>query len=71
MKIIFMLQTGAIEWEVPEALLPTFHFTQMATQVRMAGYFMAENLYIKHDALVGMSVAESGPVIKFRKESLQ
>ncbi len=64
MKIIFMLKTGAIEWDVPEATLPLFNFNQMATQVRMAGYFMSENLYIKHDELVGISIAETGSVIK-------
>jgi hypothetical protein len=65
MKIIFMLKTGVIEWEVPEKDLPVFHFGQMATQVRMAGYFMADNLYIRHSELIGISVSgEAGPVVK-------
>lgn len=66
MKIIFMLRSGVIEWEVPEALLPTFHFGQMATQVRMAGYFMADNIYIRHEELIGISMTsgEAAPVVR-------
>jgi hypothetical protein len=64
MKILFLLRSGVIEWEVPAALEPSFHFSQMATQVRMAGYFMADNLYIRHDELIGISVAGDGPVYK-------
>ena len=64
MKIIFLLKASVIEWEVPATLLPNFHFGQMATQVRMAGYFLADNLYIRHEEMVGISVAEDGPVLK-------
>jgi hypothetical protein len=71
MKIIFMLRTGVIEWEVPEAMVSSFHFNQVATQVRMAGYFMADNLYIRHSEMVGMSVAGEGPVLKPQGERLQ
>lgn len=55
MKIVFFLPAGVIEYPIPEAQKPTFHFGQMATQVRMAGYFMADNLYINHDRICGMS----------------
>lgn len=65
MKIIFMLRSGVIEWQVPETLLPSFHFGQMATQVRMAGFFMADDLYIRHDELIGISVAgDAAPVVR-------
>ena len=65
MKIIFMLRSGVIEWEVPETLLPVFNFSQMATQTRMTGFFMADNLYIRHEELIGISVAgEQAPIIK-------
>lgn len=65
MKIIFLLRSGVIEWEVPSDLLPTFHFDQMATQVRMAGYFMADNIYIRHEELIGISVAgEAASVVR-------
>lgn len=55
MKIVFFLPADVIEYPIPEAQKPTFHFGQMATQVRMAGYFMADNLYINHAYIVGMS----------------
>lgn len=55
MKIVFFLPAGVIEYPIPEEQKPTFHFGQMATQVRMAGYFMADNLYINHAFIVGMS----------------
>ena len=63
-KIIFMMKAGIIEWEVPPALADTFVFTQMATQVHMAGYFMVENLYIRHSEMIGISIATDGPVMK-------
>jgi hypothetical protein len=64
MKIIFMLRGGAIEWEVPKDLNPPFHFPTLATTVRMNGFFISDNLYIRHDELVGISLAgEEGPMI--------
>lgn len=60
-----MLKTGIIEWEVPEALVPTFHFAQMATTTRINGYFMADNLYIRHEEIIGISVAgEQAPIVR-------
>ncbi len=55
MKIIFFLPAGVIEYPIPDAIKATFHFGQVATQTRMAGYFMADNLYINHAYIVGMS----------------
>jgi hypothetical protein len=64
MKIVFLLRNGMVEWEVPESSLP-FHFGTMATQVAMAGYFLSENLYIRHSELVGISMVSDGkPVIR-------
>jgi hypothetical protein len=64
MKIIFMLRSGVIEWEVPPDLNPPFHFPSMATTIRCQGYFIADNLYIRHEELIGISVAGEGPIIK-------
>ena len=55
MKIIFFLPNGVVEYPIPAEQVPTFHFGQVATQIRMAGYFMADNLYINHAFLVGIS----------------
>lgn len=70
MKIIFFLPSGVIEYPIPEALAPTFHFGQMATQVRMAGYFMGDNLYLNHAFIVGMSFSpdETPPVAPTRRD---
>jgi len=70
LKIIFMLRNGAIEWEVPENLNPPFSFGVMATQVHMTGYFMSDNLYVRRDELVGISIAgEAGPIVRPRLDS--
>lgn len=63
MKIIFLLPTGVIEWEVPPE--PPVTFAQIATNIRMTGYFMADNLYIRHEAMLGMLPAvEGAPTFK-------
>jgi hypothetical protein len=65
MKIIFFLPAGVVEYPIPEDLKPTFHFNQVATQIRMAGYFMADNLYLNHAYIVGMSFSpdDSAPQV--------
>jgi hypothetical protein len=63
-KIIFLLKAGVVEWEVPEAMQPTFNFNAMATQVQMSGYFMAETLYLRHSEIVGIAVAGERPLVK-------
>lgn len=69
---MFLLKAGVIEWEVPAALLPMFNFNQMATQVHMSGYFMADNLYIRREELVGILVAgEQSPIVKPTGQVLQ
>lgn len=60
MKIIFLLRTGVIEWPVPEDQLPAFNFIQVVSTVRMNGYFVGHNIYLRHDELVGMSMFEEG-----------
>jgi hypothetical protein len=66
-----MLRTGAIEWEIP-TMDPPFHFGTMATQVRMAGYFMSDNLYIRHEELIGMAIdGGQRPLIKPHGQALQ
>lgn len=64
MKVIFLLRTGAIEWEVPKDLNPPFHFPTLVTSVHMNGFFISDNLYVRRDELVGMSLAnEEGPIV--------
>ena len=61
MKIIFMLPNGFIEWEVPEGQRANFSLGALATRIRCDGYLLAENLYVRHDQIIGMSIsAESG-----------
>ena len=70
MKIIFFLPAGVIEYPIPEAQQAAFHFGQIATQIRMAGYFMADNLYLNHAYIVGMSFSpdETAPVAPMRRD---
>lgn len=69
MKIIFMLPTGAIEWPVPEDVKASFHFASVVTKIRADGFFMGETLYLRHDALVGMSfVADAVSPAVVRKD---
>ncbi len=56
-----MLPNGFIEWEVPEGQRATFSLGALATRLRVDGYLMTENLYVRHDQIIGMSIsAESG-----------
>ena len=66
MKILFLLRTGVIEWPVPDGIKEQFSFNAMATRVRVDGYFLSENLYIRHDELVGISFAPDDvpPVVR-------
>jgi hypothetical protein len=59
MKIVFLLPTGAVEWQVPE-MDPPFNFGLFVNSIRASGYFMSEHLYIRHDGMVGISVAQEG-----------
>ena len=56
MKIIFMLPMGQVQYDIPEASLPMFNFTQTMAKIRMDGYFMADNLYLRHDTIIGACV---------------
>jgi len=73
MKIIFLLRTGVIEWPVPEELLHGFNFVQMATAVRMNGYFVGHNIYLRHEELVGISMSQEGttPAPSIKPSTLQ
>lgn len=70
MKIIFFLPAGVVEYPVPAEQRATFHFGQVATQIRMAGYFMADNLYLNHAYIVGMSFQQddAAPVAPIRRD---
>ena len=54
MKIIFLLPTGMIEWPVPDELQPNFDFQKVVATTRMNGFFAAERLYLRHEAMLGM-----------------
>ena len=60
MKVIFFLPQGTIEWIVPEDLREGFNFNAFATNVRSTGFFMAPNIYIRHDAMLGMVFSVEG-----------
>ena len=68
MKIIFFLPSGVIEWPVPEAQKEMFNFASVVTNTRMNGFFMAENIYLRHDAIVGMSFAPDDAVPVVRRD---
>lgn len=54
MKVVFLLPAGTIEWEVPEPVRDTFAFPGFVASIRSAGYFQSENIYLRHDAMVGI-----------------
>lgn len=70
MKIIFFLPAGVIEWPVPEAQKELFNFAGVVTSTRSTGFFMAENLYLRHEAMIGMSFApdDVAPVMPVRRD---
>lgn len=70
MKIIFMLPTGVVEWQVPE-MEPPFNFGIFVNSIRASGYFMSEQLYIRHDRMVGMSLSVEGAQLAVVRKDLQ
>ena len=55
MKVIFFLPAGTINWDVPADMATTFQFNNFVAQVRANGFFASNELYIRHEALVGMA----------------
>lgn len=66
MKIVFLLRTGFIEYEIPPAQVAEFNFMQAAANVRMMGYFMGEAVYIRHSEIVGMSMVDGNAPSPFK-----
>ena len=63
MKIIFFLPTGMVEYPVPTEIEPTFNFNAMASSTRINGFFLSDNLYLRHSQIVGMALdPENGRV---------
>lgn len=54
MKITFFLPTGTIEWPIPSDLQEQFNFNATAVKFRLDGFFIANDLYLRHDMVVGM-----------------
>jgi hypothetical protein len=73
MKIVFLLRSGMVEWDIPEDLMPTFNFMQTASKVRLDGYFIGPNIYLRHEELVGMTLVDgtSQPAFKPTGSTLQ
>lgn len=70
MKIIFFLPAGVIEWPVPDNLKAQFSFGAVVKAVRADGHFSADNLYLGHEMLVGMTFApdDAPPVAAMRRD---
>lgn len=70
MKIIFFLPAGVIEWPVPDSLKEQFSFPATVAATRLNGCFQGDNLYLRHDAIVGMSFApdDAAPVAAMRRD---
>lgn len=60
MKIVFFLPAGMVEWGVPVDAQKDFNFSTLVNNVRSAGFFMAPDMYIRHEALVGMVFVPAG-----------
>ena len=60
MKIVFFMLAGTIEWGVPEDAQKDFVFATLVSNVRSSGFFMAPDLYLRHDSLIGMAFVPSG-----------
>lgn len=60
MKITFFLPGGVIEWPVPPDLQEKFNFVQTATTFRVNGFFMANDLYLRHEQVVGICFTADG-----------
>jgi hypothetical protein len=70
MRIIFMLPNGTVEWDAPE-MDPPLVFGVFINAIRANGFFMSENLYIRHDSMVGISIAEEGAKLPIVRKDLQ
>lgn len=60
MKITFFLPGGVIEWPVPPDAQAGFNFNAAAVQFRLNGFFIANDIYLRHDMVVGMCFTADG-----------
>lgn len=66
MKIVFLLPAGTIEWEVPEAARTSFAFQGFVASIRSAGYFQSENIYLRHETMIGILHILDGAPVNFK-----
>lgn len=71
MKLVFMLRSGIIEWQIPSEMAENFSFNQVACKVRLDGFFMSNDLYVRHEELIGMSLADGKQTTPVFKGTLQ
>ena len=67
MKIIFFLPNGVVEYPIAENLQSAFNFNAVASSIRINGFFLADNLYIRHSQIVGMAFEQeegAQPVVR-------
>lgn len=63
MKVVFLLPAGTIEWEVPEGARESFAFGALIGGIRSMGFFQSDNIYLRHDAMIGiLHVTDQVPV---------
>lgn len=60
MKVVFFLPAGMIEWKVPADAQATFSFATLISRIRSDGFFMAPDLYLRHEALCGLTFVPEG-----------
>ena len=51
---------GQIQWEIPEDQRAAFSFQGVMAKVRLDGYFMGDNIYLRHDSIMGACVDKGG-----------
>lgn len=71
MKIAFLLPTGVIEWPIPPELQEQFNFVNTANTFRINGYFIAHDIHIRYDQIVGMVLQREDQVSPVLKGTLQ
>jgi hypothetical protein len=61
-----------MEWAVPAEQQAAFSFSATVVAVRMNGFFSADRLYLRHDAMLGMGFhTDDAPAPEIRTGMLQ
>ena len=66
-----MLPQGMVEWAVPPNQQTDFNFMAMVTNIRVAGFFLQEGFYIRHELMVGMLFSPEGTPPAAVRQDLQ